>query len=102
VLVGEARAAAKEWVSANAAGVPGFRGAFFSGSTAVLSSDITLPTSSDVDVVVVVASSIGPSKLGKLRDHDALLEVTYLPSNQFAHVDTVAVAYGAQTSAGSA
>jgi hypothetical protein len=57
VLIGEARAAAKEWVAANADRIPGFRGAFFSGSTAVLSSDTALDNSSDVDVVVVVASS---------------------------------------------
>jgi hypothetical protein len=93
MLVGEARAAAKEWVSASAARMPGFRGAFFSGSTAALSPDSILPSFSDVDVVVVLASSNGPPKLGKFRYEDALLDVSYLPWNQLAHLDQVAGAY---------
>jgi hypothetical protein len=73
--------------------MPGFRGAFFSGSTAALSPDSILPRYSDVDVVVVVASSDGPPKLGKFRYEDALLDVSYLPWNQLAHLDQVAGAY---------
>jgi hypothetical protein len=93
MLVREARAAAKEWVSASAARMSGFRGAFFSGSTAALSPDSILSSESDVDVVVVVASSNGPPKLGKFRYEDALLDVSYLPWNQLAHLDQVARSY---------
>jgi hypothetical protein len=70
--------------------MPGFRGAYFSGSTAVLSPDSVLPNYSDVDVVVVVASSNGQPKLGKFRYEDALLDVSYLPLNQLADLGKVA------------
>ncbi len=78
MLVREARAGAKEWVSASAARMPGFRSAFFSGSTAALSPDSILSNESDVDVVVVVASSNGPPKLGKFRYEDACSAVREL------------------------
>ena len=73
--------------------MPGFRGAFFSGSTAALSPDSILHNESDVDVVVVVASSNRPPKLGKCRYEDALLDVSYLPWNQLANLDKVAGSY---------
>jgi hypothetical protein len=57
-----------------------------------LSPDSILPRYSDVDVVVV-ASSDGPPKLGKFRYEDALLDVSYLPWNQLAHLYGVAGAY---------
>ncbi len=83
VLVRKARAAARAWVAESAAGVPGFGGAFYTGSTIGLGGDAELPAVSDVDVAVVVAGP-APAKLGKFRYRDALLEVTYLPWDEVA------------------
>ncbi len=73
MLVGEARAVAARWVAENAADC---HGAFLTGSTTVLPLDATLPTTSDVDVVVVVAGEV-PAKLGKIPYRGVLVEVTF-------------------------
>lgn len=66
--VGEARAAAVEWVQGATA--------YFTGSTAGMPDDAELPVGSDVDVSVVVDAA-GP-KPGKFLFRGALLEVTYV------------------------
>ncbi|WLQ51851.1 hypothetical protein P8A21_32115 [Streptomyces poriferorum] len=77
--VGTARAAAVRWVAAHARPAPGYRGAYFSGSTVGRPDDAELPPSSDVDVVVVTEEDEPPAKPGKLRYDGALLEITYVP-----------------------
>ena len=69
---------AARWVAEHAAGIPGFGGAFVSGSAAWLPGDADLPATSDVDVMVVTAGTEAPPKLGKLRYGGVLVEVTYL------------------------
>jgi hypothetical protein len=92
VLVREARAAATEWVGEYAAVLPGFRGAFYTGSTLGLAGDVELAATSDVDIAVVVAG-VAPRKLGKFRYRGALLEVTYLPWAEVAGAERVARTY---------
>jgi hypothetical protein len=87
--VGAARAAAADWVMRNASREAGFQGAYFSGSTIGMPDDAELPRASDVDVVLVIADAEPPMKLGKFIYHDALLEVTYLSSNQLASAEDV-------------
>ncbi|WP_406456486.1 hypothetical protein OG782_30655 [Streptomyces sp. NBC_00876] len=77
--VGQARAAAAHWVAAHARSAPGYRGAYFSGSTVGRPRDAELAPSSDVDVVVVTEEDDPPAKPGKLRYENALLEITYVP-----------------------
>lgn len=77
--VGAARAAAARWVAAHARPAPGYRGAYFSGSTVGRPDDAELPSSSDVDVVVVTAEDEPPAKPSKLRYEGVLLEITYVP-----------------------
>jgi hypothetical protein len=82
VLLKHAKAAARQWVIAEGATIPGFAGAFYHGSTNWLPDDADLPATSDVDIMVVLADSEPPVKLGKFVYQDVLLEVSYLPQDQ--------------------
>jgi hypothetical protein len=77
VKVGEARAVAARWVDEHAARIPGFAGAFLSGSATWLPDSAELPSASDVDVTVLTDGAAPPPKLGKFRWSGVLLEVTY-------------------------
>jgi len=87
--VGAARAAAADWVARHAAGAPGFRGAFLTGSVLELPGDTELPLGSDVDVIVLVDDGEPTPKLGKLLWRDVLVEVTFLPYAALAAPDAV-------------
>ncbi len=89
VLVKDAKEVARRWVMDEAAGAPGFSGAFFHGSINWLSDDATLPATSDVDVMVVLDGADPPDKLGKFLYRDVLLEVSYLPRDQLPSADAV-------------
>ncbi|MER5280535.1 hypothetical protein ABT025_33035 [Streptomyces sp. NPDC002809] len=91
--VGAARAAAVHWVAAHARSAPGYRGAYFSGSTVGLPDDAELAPSSDVDVVVVTEEPDPPAKPGKLRYEEALLEITYVPLAELGDPETVLTSY---------
>ncbi|MDX3226147.1 hypothetical protein [Streptomyces sp. ME19-01-6] len=91
--LGSARAAAARWVDRYARPEPGFRGAYFSGSTVGRPDDDELPPTSDVDVVVVTAEDDPPVKPGKLRHDGALLEISYVPWAQLAPPETVLSSY---------
>ncbi|MGN6359730.1 MAG: hypothetical protein ACTHNK_05015, partial [Thermomicrobiales bacterium] len=82
MLVSEARAIARQWVRDEGSGIPGFWGAFFHGSTGWLPGDAVLPATSDVDVMVVLATADPPGKPGKFRYGGVLLEVSYLTRDQ--------------------
>jgi hypothetical protein len=89
VLVGEATAAAREWVGRYAAGKAGFRGAFLAGSAAHRVAGAELPRWSDVDVRVVVAGPL-PPKPGKLEHGGVLLDVDVVAADELADADRVA------------
>lgn len=91
--VGAARAAAARWVAAHARPVPGYRGAYFSGSTVGRPDEAELSPSSDVDVVVVTEADEPPAKPGKLRYEGALLEVTYVPWAELRDPEAVLSSY---------
>lgn len=82
MIVRHARDVARRWVLDHAAGEPGFRGAFYHGSTGWLPGDFVLPATSDVDVMVVFDDAERRVKPGKFRYQDVLLEVSFLPSEQ--------------------
>lgn len=82
MLVGHAKAIARQWVSEEAGNLPGFGGAFFHGSTNWLPDDAALPAASDVDVMVVLSDPHPPLKPGKFRYRDVLLEISYLSSDE--------------------
>lgn len=87
-----ARTVAAQWVRRHAPDLPGYRGAYFSGSTVSMPDDATLPAVSDVDVMVVVAGG-APPKLGKFRHQGVLLEVSYLPWELFGSAEEVLGSY---------
>ncbi|WP_431032111.1 hypothetical protein ACQYWQ_01920 [Streptomyces sp. P6-2-1] len=87
--VGTAREAARDWVARNGPGLPGFAGAYFSGSTVGLAADAVLSPYADVDLVVVLDTPLPPPKPGKFPHAGALLEVTYEPWAALASADTV-------------
>ncbi|MFC0506137.1 hypothetical protein [Micromonospora costi] len=72
--MGEARSVAARWVRERAGRDPGVRGAFFSGSTVGLPAEAVLPSSSDVDVLLVREEPA--AKEGKFRHEGVLLEVS--------------------------
>ena len=80
---------ARAWADAEVRGLPGFQGAFLTGSAIWRSDDEELPPTSDVDMMVVLDVPLPPVKLGKVRYHDLLLDVTYLAADQVQSADDV-------------
>ncbi|REE93111.1 hypothetical protein A8990_102198 [Paenibacillus taihuensis] len=91
--VGTGKKAASEWVSNHASKAPGFKGAYFSGSTVGMPDDALLPVGSDIDLIVVIEDAEPPLKLGKFVYQGALLEVTYLSWRQLASYEEVLTNY---------
>ncbi|MFL6072220.1 MAG: hypothetical protein ACJ73S_02240 [Mycobacteriales bacterium] len=91
--VGEARAAAADWVERHGTALPGFTGAYLSGSTTWLGDGDELPVGSDVDVVVVVEGDTAPPKPGKFRHRGVLLEVACFPSSRYTSAEAVLADY---------
>ena len=91
--VREAREVAARWVVGQAAGTPGFAGAYFSGSSIWLPDDAELPVGSDVDVMVVTDGVEAPPKLGKFRHEGVLIEVTYLSWEQIRSAEHILASY---------
>jgi hypothetical protein len=82
IVIGQqAKDAARQWVMAQASKIPGFMGAYLSGSILWLPEDALLPPSSDVDVFIVLADP-PPLKLGKFFYRDVLLDVSYMQGEQ--------------------
>jgi hypothetical protein len=91
--VREARAVASRWVAAHAGAIPGFAGAFLSGSAIWLPADEELPATSDVDLMVVTADHPPPPKLGKLPHGGLLVEVSFLSWEQLGTCERVLGSY---------
>jgi len=83
MTIAEARAIARQWVSASATSLPGYHGAFTHGSTNWLSPDDELPAGSDLDVLLVLDEP-PPQKLGKVVVEGLLLDISYLPASELA------------------
>jgi hypothetical protein len=80
-------------VARHASRQPGFRGAYFIGSTVGLPEDGELAPGLDIDVAVVTSEAAAPPKPGKLLYRGALLEITLLPWQQLSSVDEVLGSY---------
>ncbi|MHB8645746.1 MAG: hypothetical protein ACYDAR_08150 [Thermomicrobiales bacterium] len=87
--VRQAKDVARRWVIEEASTALGFAGAFYHGSTNWLSDDATLPTTSDLDVMVALDTPNPPAGPGKFRYRGVLLEVSYLPSDQVSSAERV-------------
>ena len=75
--VRQAKDVARQWVMEEGGKLPGFHGAFHTGSTNWLPGDAMMPPTSDVDVMVVLDGDEPPQKLGKFIYRDVLLEVSF-------------------------
>ncbi|MEV1007376.1 hypothetical protein [Streptomyces sp. NPDC049881] len=84
MLAGDARDAAADWVARHGSRLPGFRGAYLTGSTLSLPPGAEVPVGSDTDVMVVLDELPEGHKPGKFLYGGALLEVSYLPHARLA------------------
>ncbi|MGW0855034.1 hypothetical protein [Streptomyces sp. NPDC002690] len=91
--LGQARSAASDWVHRFARSQPGYRGAYFSGSTVGLPDDAELSPTSDVDVHIATTTDVHATGSGKLRHQGALLEVSYVPWAELASAEAVLGSY---------
>lgn len=89
MLVKQARALARRWVSEEASDTPGFGGAFYHGSANWLPDDATLPATSDLDVLVVRTGAEPAAKPGKFVYHGVMLDVSYVSMEQLRSAEAV-------------
>ncbi|MEQ4721551.1 hypothetical protein [Nonomuraea sp. B19D2] len=78
----QARQIARQWVQEEGAALPGFEGAFLTGSALWADPAAELAPTSDVDVIVVADQ---PARLGKFAYKGILLEVSSIPELGSAH-----------------
>ncbi|MFF7360333.1 hypothetical protein [Streptomyces sp. NPDC008125] len=90
---GQARAAAIDWVHRHARPQPGYRGAYFSGSTVGMADGTELPPTSDVDVHIATTADSRPVPAGKIRHQGALLEISYVPWAELSTAEAVLGSY---------
>jgi hypothetical protein len=76
VRAGDARAIARDWVFEEARRLPGFCGAYFTGSINWCADDAVLPVSSDLDLVLVFESESQLREREKFLRHGVLIEAT--------------------------
>lgn len=87
--IGNARAIVDKWVREQGAHTPGYLGAWLAGSAALLPDDATLAVGSDVDVVILLASSELLAKPGKFVHQGLLLEVTWVSQQRLLPLDAL-------------
>ena len=82
MLVNDAKAIARDWINQSSANIPGFQGAFFHGSVNWLPDDVELPSTSDLDVMIILADEHNAAKPGKLVYRDVLLEISFISNDE--------------------
>ena len=89
VVVKHAREVARAWVESEGCRLPGFYGAYLAGSVNWLADDAQVPSTSDVDIMVVLENANPPMKIGKMQYRDVLIEVSYLSRDRLASAEQV-------------
>lgn len=69
--------------------MPGFTGAFFTGSINEQALSAALAPASDVDVAIVVDAADPPEKIGKFIHDGVLLDVSYLSADRLSSPDRI-------------
>jgi len=89
MIAKHAKEIARQWAQEEATVLPGFQGALFHGSILRLPEDAILPTTSDVDILVVLRDEATPGRSGKFLFLDVLLEVSYLTQAQIQSAEQI-------------
>lgn len=77
MLVRDARSIARHWVGEHAASLPGFTGAYLSGSMTALPDDVVLPEASDIDIKVLLNTTDVTADPRKSLYRGAVIDVSY-------------------------
>lgn len=93
VTAGDAIEIARAWVDAYGQDLPGFLGAFTTGSINDLPGHAPVPRSSDVDVMIVLRDPDIGRKPGKVRSGGVVLELSYLGTYDIADPEQVLAHY---------
>lgn len=88
MLAAQAKKITSSWVEEFGSQIPGFAGAFFHGSINWLADDALLPSTSDVDVLLVVETPPA-QKIGKLIYRGVIIEASYLPAQEVSSAEHV-------------
>jgi hypothetical protein len=89
MLIKQARDAARQWALEEASGLPGFCGAYSSGSTNWLPDTAEMTTMSDLDIVVVLSDTNQATRRGKFIFQNVLFDVSYLRNDQLESPELV-------------
>lgn len=89
VVVKQARKVARAWVTSEGCRLPGFCGAYLAGSVNWLADDAQVPSTSDVDIMIVLEDANPPMKIGKMLYRDVLIEVSYVSRDRLASAEQV-------------
>lgn len=88
MIVKEAKRIATDWVIKEVSNTSGFCGAFFHGSINWLADDGVMHPTSDIDVIVIFGGQ-PPGLSGKFKYQSIILEVNYLPKEEFLSADQI-------------
>lgn len=94
----QAREIAHQWVTQEAAQLPGFAGAFFHGSIHSLPDEAILPATSDVDMMVIFSDHQPQTKPGKFIYQGLILEVSDLSTEALQSPEAILSNYQLATS----
>ena len=89
ITIRQAREAARLWMVQEARQVSGFCGAYTAGSTNWLPDDAEQSSSSDLNIMVIVADDGQAGRREKFFYQDALLEASYLSSERFQSAEQI-------------
>lgn len=80
---------AKKWVEQEVANLPGFIGAYLTGSILHKPDGDEFPACSDIDIFVVIEHETLPEKLGKFIYKRALLEVNFISADELSNTEEI-------------
>lgn len=87
--VKQAKEIVHQWVLEESSQLPGFAGAFIAGSTNWLLDDDPLPTTSDVDVKIVLADENQKQWYQRQVYQGVLIDFSYISSDQIQSPDRI-------------
>jgi hypothetical protein len=89
LTVKDAKDVARQWVIKEASKALGFHGAYYAGSTNWFPNEAVFPSTSDVDVWIVLSDPEPPAKLGTFICRDGVLDVSGLSNHQLRSTDQI-------------